>query len=188
MQINQAKPLHLNDYFLKSPVLKSHMSDLLSRRTSYARALTLLIAVVLSSANWAQETGQPALNSLIDGLHKDAHEGNFETYFARYSSDAVFMGTDKTERWTIDAFKTYAAPAFEDGHGWTYEVVERNWEGDGDTRWFDEILFNEKLGHCRGTGVVEKVGNNWKIAHYSLTLLIPNDIAETVGSQSKRAD
>ena len=188
MQINQAKPLHLNDYFLKSPVLKSHMPDLLSRRTSCARALTLLIAVVLSSATWAQETGQPALNSLIDGLHKDAHEGNLETYFARYSSDAVFMGTDKTERWTIDAFKTYAAPAFEDGHGWTYEVVERNWEGEGDTRWFDEILFNEKLGHCRGTGVVEKVGDNWKIAHYSLTLLIPNDIAETVGSQSKRAD
>ena len=98
------------------------------------------------------------------------------------------MGTDKTERWTIDAFKSYAAPAFEDGHGWTYKVVERNWEGEGDTRWFDEILLNEKLGHCRGTGVVEKVGGNWKIAHYSLTLLIPNDIAETVGSQSKRAD
>ena len=105
-----------------------------------------------------------------------------------YTSDAVFMGTDKTERWTIDAFKTYAAPAFEDGHGWTYKVVERNWEGDGNTRWFDEILFNDKLGHCRGTGVVEKTDGNWKIAHYSLTLLIPNDIAETVGSQSKRAD
>ena len=63
------------------------------------------------------------------------------------------MGTDKTERWTIDTFKSYAAPAFEDGYGWTYKAVERPWEGDGDTRWFDEILFNEKLGHCRGTGL-----------------------------------
>lgn len=173
---------------VKQRLFKGRMPDLLSRATSCAKALALLISVIFSSSIWAQETARPALDSLIDGLHKDAHEGNFETYFARYTSDAVFMGTDKTERWKIDAFKSYAAPAFKDGHGWTYKVVERNWEGDGDTRWFDEILFNEKLGHCRGTGVVEKVGGNWKIAHYSLTLLIPNDIAETVGSQSKRAD
>ena len=172
----------------KERQFKGRMPELLARARNCVKAVTLLISVVFASATWAQETARPMLDSLIDGLHKDAHEGNFETYFARYTSDAVFMGTDKTERWTIDAFKTYAAPAFEDGHGWTYTVVERNWEGDGDTRWFDEILFNEKLGHCRGTGVVEKVGANWKIAHYSLTLLIPNDIAETVGSQSKRAD
>jgi len=172
----------------KERQFKGSMPELLAPAISCAKTLALLISVVFSSSIWAQETARPALDSLIDGLHKDAHEGNFETYFARYTNDAVFMGTDKTERWTIDAFKAYAAPAFEDGHGWTYEVVERNWEGDGDTRWFDEILFNEKLGHCRGTGVVEKVGDNWKIAHYSLTLLIPNDIAETVGSQSKRAD
>ena len=172
----------------KQRLFEGRMPDLLAPAISCAKTLALLISVIFSSSIWAQETARLALDSLIDGLHKDAHEGNFETYFARYTSDAVFMGTDKTERWTIDAFKAYAAPAFEDGHGWTYKVVERNWEGDGDTRWFDEILFNEKLGHCRGTGVVEKVGGNWKIAHYSLTLLIPNDIAETVGSQSKRAD
>jgi len=172
----------------KDRQFKGSMPELLAPAISCAKTLALLISVFLSSSIWAQETALPALDSLIDGLHKDAHEGNFETYFARYTNDAVFMGTDKTERWTIDAFKAYAAPAFQDGHGWTYAVVERNWEGDGDTRWFDEILFNEKLGHCRGTGVVEKVDGNWKIAHYSLTLLIPNDIAETVGSQSKRAD
>ena len=43
-----------------------------------------------------------------DGLHQDAHEGNFETYFNRYTSDAIFLGTDKTERWTIEEFKAYA--------------------------------------------------------------------------------
>jgi hypothetical protein len=182
------KKTQTNALLLNSCVLKRRMPYLLARATSCARPLALFVLVVFSSSTLAQETAQPALDSLIDGLHKDAHEGNFEPYFARYTSDAVFMGTDKTERWTIDEFKTYAAPAFEDGHGWTYRVVERNWEGGGDTRWFDEILFNEKLGHCRGTGVVEKVGSNWKIAHYSLTLLIPNDIAETVGNQSKRAD
>ena len=127
-------------------------------------------------------------DELLDGLHQDAHEGNFDSYFDRYSSDAIFLGTDKTERWTIDEFKAYARPAFNDGHGWTYSVVERNWEGDSDIRWFDEILFNEKLGHCRGTGVIQLINNEWKIAHYALTMLIPNQIAAEVGMQTMKAD
>jgi hypothetical protein len=129
-----------------------------------------------------------SVNALLDGLHKDAHEGNYQAYFARYSPDAIFLGTDKTERWTIEEFKTYAKPAFVDGHGWTYKVIERNWEGDGDIQWFDEILFNEKLGHCRGTGVVELINGEWKIAHYALTMLIPNSIAAEVGSKTIEAD
>ena len=146
--------------------------------------IVLLALLILSQNTWAQEK----LDVLLNGLHQDAHEGNYETYFERYTSDAVFLGTDKTERWTIQKFKEYAKPAFADGHGWTYEVVERNWEGSGDTRWFDEILFNEKYGHCRGTGVVELINGEWKIAHYSLTLLIPNDIAAEVGSLTIEAD
>ena len=146
-----------------------------------------IIAIVLlmfSQSGWSQEK----LDALLDGLHQDAHEGNFQPYFARYSSDAIFLGTDKTERWTIEEFKSYAKPAFEDGHGWTYSVVERNWEGSGNTRWFDEILLNEKLGHCRGTGVVQLIDGEWKIAHYALTMLVPNIIAEDVGTQTQEAD
>ena len=128
------------------------------------------------------------INALLDGLHNDAHKGSYEAYFNRYSPDAVFLGTDKTERWTIEEFKAYAKPAFSDGHGWTYKVVDRNIEGGGKTRWFDEIVFNEKLGHCRGTGVVKLINGKWKIANYALTMLIPNSVAEEVGSQSMAAD
>ena len=129
-----------------------------------------------------------SIDDLLDGLHRDAHEGNFQSYFARYSSNAIFLGTDKNERWNIQEFKSYAKPAFEDGHGWTYRVIERNWEGDGDMRWFDEILYNEKLGHCRGTGVVQLINNEWKIAHYALTMLVPNSIAADIGMQTQQAD
>ena len=143
-----------------------------------------IIILFLSQNNWAQDD----LDVLLNGLHLDAHKGNFESYFDRYSTDAVFLGTDKTERWTIEEFKAYAKPAFSDGHGWTYAVIERNWEGDGNLRWFDEILLNEKLGHCRGTGVVELIDGEWKISHYALTMLVPNSIAAEVGSQTRRAD
>ena len=143
-----------------------------------------IIILLLPQTNWAQED----LDVLLNGLHLDAHKGNFESYFDRYSTDAVFLGTDKTERWTIEEFKSYAKPAFSDGHGWTYAVIERNWEGDGNTRWFDEILLNENLGHCRGTGVVELINGEWKISHYALTMLVPNSIAAKVGALTLEAD
>ena len=97
------------------------------------KKILLIVLWLFSMNSWAQTSP----DALLDGLHQDAHEGNFQTYFERYTSDAVFLGTDKTERWSIEEFKAYAEPAFADGRGWTYEVVERNWEGDGQTLWFD---------------------------------------------------
>jgi len=147
-----------------------------------------IVSLALLPAMSLADNQRAAIDALIDGLHQDAHEGNFQTYFDRYTPDAVFLGTDKSERWTFEEFKVYAKPAFEDGHGWTYSVKERNWEGEGNTRWFDEVLLNEKLGHCRGTGVVEFIDGEWKIAHYALTMLVPNDIAAEIGAQTQRAD
>ena len=150
---------------------------------------SFLFVVLLSAyLSTAEDYKNDEINALLDGLHQDAHEGNFQSYFDRYTSDAIFLGTDKTERWSIEEFKAYAKPAFADGNGWTYSVVERNWEGVGDTRWFDEILFNEKLGHCRGTGVVQLIEGEWKILHYALTMLVPNEIATEVGAQTQEAD
>ena len=148
----------------------------------------LLFTAFFSQLSFGVDTHQTKIDALLDGLHKDAHEGNFQAYFDRYTEDAVFLGTDKTERWSINEFKSYAKPAFADGHGWTYTVEERNWEGTGDTRWFDEILFNEKLGYCRGTGVIQLQNDKWKIAHYALTMLVPNSIASEIGAQTKKAD
>ena len=148
----------------------------------------LFIVLLSAYLSTAEDYKNDEINALLDGLHQDAHEGNFQSYFDRYTSDAIFLGTDKTERWSIEEFKAYAKPAFADGNGWTYSVVERNWEGVGDTRWFDEILFNEKLGHCRGTGVVQLIEGEWKILHYALTMLVPNEIATEVGAQTQEAD
>lgn len=165
------------------------LSSLLKSTPHLTRLLTpILVTVALQPAMSLADDQRAIIDALVDGLHQDAHEGNFQAYFDRYTPDAVFLGTDKSERWTIDQFKVYAKPAFEDGHGWTYSVKERNWEGEGNTRWFDEVLLNEKLGHCRGTGVVELVDGEWKIAHYALTMLVPNDIAANVGSQTRKLD
>ena len=163
-----------------------HLHSAALRPANSLKVLAVSLALVPGMS--LADNQRDAIDALIDGLHQDAHEGNFQTYFDRYAPDAVFLGTDKSERWTIDQFKVYAEPAFEDGHGWTYSVKERNWGGEGNTRWFDEVLLNQKLGHCRGTGVVELIDGEWKIAHYALTMLVPNDIAAEVGTQTQRAD
>jgi hypothetical protein len=66
--------------------------------------------------------------------------------------------------------------------------MDRNIVLDEDTAWFDEVLFNERLGRCRGTGVIIKSQNKWKVAYYSLTLLIPNEIAVDIGEQTIKQD
>jgi len=129
------------------------------------------------------------INALLDGFHKAASTGSYDDYFNRYANNSVFLGTDKSERWSIEEFKAYAKPAFERG-GWHYDVIERHvmfGESPG-IAWFDEILDNAGFGKCRGTGVVVKTDDSWKVAHYSLSLLIPNDIAHAVGKQSMQAD
>ena len=161
-----------------------------SRCATAGRALILSLVLALSMPTVADElaTDQVAINNLLDGLHNDAAQARFLNYFARYTADAVFLGTDRNERWTIPEFKAYARPVFDEGRGWTYHMVERNIEGKGEIRWFDEVLHNEKLGHCRGTGVVLRTPEGWRIAHYALTMLVPNSIAAEVGNQTQAAD
>ena len=92
------------------------------------------------------------------------------------------MGTDATERWTIDEFKGYARPAFDRGTGWTYVMTDRNIfiSEDGNTAWFDELLENDGFGQCRGTGALVKIDGAWKVSQYNLTVPIPNDLLRKV--------
>lgn len=129
------------------------------------------------------------IDELIDGFHQAASDSRFDDYFSRFAEGAYFLGNDASERWSVPEFKDYAQPAFSEGRGWTYKVVRRNLETvDGETFWFDEVLINKALGKCRGTGVVVKENGEWKIAHYSLSMLIPNEIADDIGLRSMDAD
>ncbi|MEM6928706.1 MAG: nuclear transport factor 2 family protein, partial [Myxococcota bacterium] len=56
---------------------------------------------------------EPAIEEVLDGLHRAASEADADAYFGRFTPDAVFIGTDPTERWTLDAFRTWAEPRFE---------------------------------------------------------------------------
>ena len=153
------------------------------------KRLSILLIVILFFGTELKADNR-AIDELLDGFHSAAANSNFDDYFSRFSSNGYFLGTDAAERWSVEEFKNHARPAFSAGRGWRYVAESRNLESVTglDVVWFDEVLTNATLGRCRGTGVIVREGGNWKIAHYSLTLLIPNDIADSVGKQSMQAD
>lgn len=118
------------------------------------------------------------LNQLLDRLHDAAARADGEAYFATYTEDAIFIGTDASERWTMDEFRAYARPSFEAGRGWTYESVERHLRlaPSGDVAWFDERLENAKYGACRGSGACLRTDDGWRVAHYVLSFAVPNEV------------
>ena len=118
------------------------------------------------------------IDNVLNNLHKYASEANGELYINLFDDNAVFFGTDAKERWTKVQFKEYALKRFDNGKGWTYYPISRNiyLDEDKNTAWFDEALSNEKYGVFRGTGVLVKKNNKWKISQYNLLLPIPNDL------------
>jgi ketosteroid isomerase-like protein len=147
-----------------------------------ATALLLPLAGGLSAAG--TEDDEQAIHALLDDFHAAAADADLERYLGHFSDDAVFMGTDDWERWPIEEFRPYVAGRFEGGTGWTYLPRDRfiNFDATGDLAWFDEIAVSPRWGRFRGTGVVRRTDAGWKVAHYSLTALVPNerfaDVAE----------
>jgi ketosteroid isomerase-like protein len=121
-----------------------------------------------------------AIEAMLDDWHRAASVPDGERYFGHMTADAVFLGTDATERWTLPAFREFCAPYFARGQGWTYVRRERHVVVEGDVGWFDERLWNEKYGEVRGTGVVRREDGAWRIAHYSMSFPVPNELAPKV--------
>lgn len=126
-----------------------------------------------------------AIAAMLDDLHDAAARADGDRYFAHFALDAVFLGTDATERWTLDEFKAYARPHFSKGVGWAYTSTERHITLSEDRRmaWFDELLTSDHMGQCRGSGVARLVGQRWKLDQYNLSVPIPNELAKDVVRQ-----
>jgi ketosteroid isomerase-like protein len=126
---------------------------------------------------------------VLDAWHDAAARGDYDAYFGRMTRDAVFLGTDKTERWVGAEFRDWARPYFDGptayGEGaWTYRSIERHVDvsSNGNIAWADEVLWNEKYGHCRGTAVLRRSveDGRLRVAHYGLAFLVPNEVAAEV--------
>ncbi len=147
--------------------------------------LYILTIIVLSSCasnkEFSKETHKLEVNILLDNWHKDAAKTNFDAYFNAISEDGIFIGTDATENWNKKNFMTFSKPYFDKGKAWNFTSLERNvfFSEDGKTAWFDELL-DTQMKICRGSGVLVRINNEWKIKHYVLSMTIPNDNSNEV--------
>lgn len=154
----------------------------------FISCMLLILAFGVISAKASDD--ETAIDALMDGFHAAAAHADGQRYLGYFTKDGVFMGTDDWERWPLNPdFRNYVAERFKEGTGWTYQSIERHiaFSPDRKVAWFDEITKSEKWGLFRGTGVLLKQDKAWKIAHYSMSVLVPNEAWVAVSDISKAA-
>ncbi|WP_282088230.1 nuclear transport factor 2 family protein [Aquimarina algiphila] len=149
--------------------------------------LTLFLLLITYSLSSAQQKTE--INNILEKWHKAAADANFDAYFGLMTKDAIFIGTDPTENWTNADFKAFSKPYFDKGKAWSFSTLERNIfvENDMSIAWFDELL-DTQMGICRGSGVVQKTNQGWKIKHYVLSIAIPNENVKEITELKKTFD
>ena len=135
-------------------------------------------------------TNLKEINTLLDSFNVAAAESNFDKYFSYLTEDAIYIGTDATENWTKKTYMQWAKPYFDAKTTWNFKSVQRNvyFGAQEDIAWFDELL-NTQMKICRGSGVVIKKDNKWKIQQYVLSMTIPNSqINKVIAVKSAEED
>jgi hypothetical protein len=156
---------------------------------------TLAVAMILAAGSDAAcspvtapatppdaRAAEAAVAHELDDFHEAAARADEPRYFAHFAPDAVFLGTDATERWNVTAFRAYAHPHFAAGKGWTYHPLRRSISvaPSGTFAWFDEDLLGERVGPTRGSGVLVLRDGRWLIALYDLSITVPNQRFDAV--------
>jgi len=151
---------------------------------------SLLILLFIScTIAFGQDSEKQKIHNVLDAWHKAAAKADFDTYFGKMTPKGVFLGTDATENWQNEEFKAYAKPHFDKGRAWSFTAVERNiyLNKRKDFAWFDELL-DTQMKLCRGSGVLQKVDGTWKIAHYVLSIAVPNENVSELIALKKVSD
>jgi len=124
----------------------------------------------------------------IDEWHDDAAHARL-SYFDKMAKEGVYIGTDKSERWTRDEFKAWAKRFFERPSAWAFKSFNRHINFSEDHRWiwFDEQLHTQ-MGICQATGVIQQTARGLEIMHYQLSLTVPNELTDYLAAGVKKLD
>ena len=133
----------------------------------------------LASVDIPKEKKQ--ISFMLDSFNVTAAQADYEAYFNFFSDDAIYIGTDATENWSKAEFMIWAKPHFDKKKTWDFKSIQRNiyFGNQPDIAWFDELL-NTQMKICRGSGVVVKQNNEWKVRQYVLSMTIPNEKSDEV--------
>lgn len=155
----------------------------------YLLVVTIVFGLMaqLCSFSTLAVNDKQSITKVLNSFHQAAANAQAKPYFNLMSQDAIFLGTDASERWSKEEFKAFVMPYFSKGTGWLYTPTERNISllEQGQVAFFDELLFSEVYGTCRGSGVLIKTAQGWKISQYNLSIPMPNGLAKALAKQIK---
>ena len=136
------------------------------------------ILLLLPFSSFAQQD-TTQIHNFIDVWHLAAANANAKVFFNSIDENGIYIGTDATERWTKKEFIEFAKPYFERGQAWDFKPYKRDLHvsNDGQYAWFSELL-TTWMGTCRGSGILLKTANGWKIQQYHLSVTVPNDLVK----------
>ncbi|WP_299012040.1 nuclear transport factor 2 family protein [uncultured Polaribacter sp.] len=160
--------------------------------------ITLILIALFTFTNCGKmlinrQTDSVAIKKEVDTFlvnwHKAASDANFDAYFNALDSSSFYIGTAAEEIWTKKDFSAFSKPYFDKGKAWDFKTLERNIQVNniGNFVWFNELL-HTWMGTCRGSGVLEKVNNNWVIKQYVLSVTIPNNDIQAVIKAKQKND
>lgn len=117
------------------------------------------------------------INQFIDRWHLAASQADGSVFFGSMADSCIYMGTDATERWNKTEFISFAKPYFDKGKAWDFKPYDRDLHVTSDAQivWFSELL-TTWMGVCRGSGILAKTPQGWKIEQYHLSVTVPNDL------------
>jgi hypothetical protein len=153
----------------------------------------LLAGFTLSCSHRISKVDHSEINNFLDTWHRAAATADAKTFFGSMTDSSVYIGTDATERWTKTEFITFAKPYFDRGNAWDFKPYDRDIHvtSDGKHVWFSELL-TTWMGICRGSGMLVKTKEGWKIEQYHLSVTVPNDVIRDfislVDSYNKRSN
>ncbi len=116
------------------------------------------------------------IHNVLDRWHLAAARADEDVFFGLMSSDAIYIGTDANERWARDDFRKWSGQYFDRDSAWVFHPLKRAvyLSDDGKMAWFEEHL-DTWMGICRGSGVLTRTTDGWRIRHYVLSVAVPND-------------
>ena len=143
--------------------------------------IILILGLLLGFSQQSSDNLKHKLDEMLTKWHHAAAIADAETYFGYLADDAIYMGTDATEYWTKTDFQKWAEPWFKKKSAWIIYATKRNifLSEDNTYAWFDEVLV-AGFGPARGSGILIKTKDGWKIKHYNLAMTIPNEVSKEV--------
>ncbi len=131
----------------------------------------------LSLFSIPSDNSKSDMDKVIDNWHKAAAVGDSVGFFSLMTPDAIYLGTDETERWDRTSMGKDLGKYFNGKKAWKFIPYNRIYTSLGSKNFilFDECL-QTWMGPCKSTGRLTRVKGQWKISYYNLNVAVPNDV------------